>query len=153
MSTHDDDKDGDNEVGYCRPPRRTQFKKGQSGNPRGRPRAAKSVGDIIEEVYFREITITENGKRRKVPLMKVILQQLGNGAAKGDLRHMDRVLKLLPFLQAAREAALAPDGRGSHADPEADIAVLEALADMFGSDPQQLFASVQGGIKDDRSKR
>jgi hypothetical protein len=28
---------GDYEVGYCRPPAQTQFKQGNSGNPRGRP--------------------------------------------------------------------------------------------------------------------
>ena len=145
MSTHDDD-DRDYEVGYGRPPKATQFKKGQSGNPRGRPRAQKSVGSMLEEVFFRKIPITENGKRREVTMVEAILRQLANGAVKGDMRHIDRVLKLLPYVQEAREAALAANGHGSHADPEADIAVLEALAEMFGSDPDALFASLQQGL-------
>ena len=142
MSTRDND-DRDYEVGYGRPPRSGQFKPGQSGNPKGRPKAAKSVGTMVEEVFFRKIPITENGKRREVTMVEAILRQLANGAAKGDMRHIDRVLKLLPYAQEAREAALAANGHGSTEDPQAGIAVLETLADMFGSDPDALFASLQ----------
>ena len=39
------DQKRDDEVGYRKPPRRTRFRKGQSGNPRGRPSGAKaSIG-------------------------------------------------------------------------------------------------------------
>jgi hypothetical protein len=145
MSKRDDD-DGEYKVGYGRPPRPGQFKPGQSGNPKGRPKAAKSVGTMLEEVFFRKIPITENGKRREVTMVEAILRQLVNGAVKGELRHIDRVLKLLPYVQDAREAALAANGHGSEEDPQAGIAVLEALADMFGSDPDALFASLQEGL-------
>jgi hypothetical protein len=40
------------EVGYGKPPRRTQFRKGQSGNPGGRPR-----GRPIE--YVKEMALQE----------------------------------------------------------------------------------------------
>jgi hypothetical protein len=144
MTTRDND-DRDYEVGYARPPRSGQFKPGQSGNPTGRPKAAKSVGTMVEEVFFRKIPITENSRRREVTMVEAILRQLANGAAKGDMRHIDRVLKLLPYMQEAREAALAANGHGSAEDPQAGIAVLEALADMFGIDPDALFASLQEG--------
>ncbi|QFT47414.1 hypothetical protein FIU97_12590 [Roseivivax sp. THAF40] len=142
--------DGDYEIGYGRPPKATQFQKGQSGNPKGRPRTAKNVGSMLEETFFRKIPITENGSRLELTLIEAILRQLANGAAKGELRHIDRVLKLLPMLQEARMLSLAGGEEVGQGDPQADMAVLEALADMFGSDPEQLFATVQGGIDDDR---
>ncbi len=83
-------------------------------------------------------------------MVEAILRQLVNGAVKGDMRHINPVLKLLPFLEKTGEATLAAETLGAQVDPGADIAVLEALADIFGTDPEQLFATVQGGINDDR---
>ena len=77
-------------------------------------------------------------------------KQLVNGAVKGEMRHIDRVLKLLPYVQEARDAALAAESRGTLVDPGDDVAVLEALAEIFGTDPEQLFATVQGGTDDER---
>jgi hypothetical protein len=146
MSTHDDP---DYEVGYGKPPQSTQFKKGRSGNSKGRPKASKNVGTMLEEIFFRKIPITENGVRREVTILEAIFRQVANGAAKGEVRHVDRVLKLLPMLQDAPAAAeLVGDG-AAQVDRQADVAVVEALADMFGSDPEHLFATVQGGIEDD----
>ncbi len=82
-------------------------------------------------------------------MLEAILRQLVNGAVKGELRHIDRVLKLIPVWQEARAADVDnADTSGTHHDPQSDIAVLEALAEMFGSDPEQLFASIQGGLGD-----
>jgi len=151
--TRRDDKDPDYEVGYGRPPEATRFKKGKSGNPNGRPKATKNVLTMLEEVFFRKIQISENGQRREVTMLEAVLRQLVNGAVKGEVRHIDRVLKLLPFVQEAREAVLAAEGRGTQMDPAgADMAVLAALADIFGTDPELLFATVQGGIDDVRSE-
>lgn len=142
------DESPDYEVGYGRPPRNTRFRPGQSGNRRGRPKAAKNVGAVLEEVFFQKIPITVNGKRRKVTMVEAILRQLANGAAKGEMRHIDRVVKLLPMAQAARDASVASEGEAAKRDPNTDRAVLETLADMFGSDPEALFATAQGD-KDD----
>lgn len=144
MSTRDDDDDRDYEVGYGRPPKATQFKPGQSGNPRGRPRTSRNVGTMLEEVFFQKIPITEKGVRREVPVLEAIFRQLANGALMGDARQSDRVIKLLPVLQDARAAAEAAGGGEDERNPAADLAVLEALAEMVGSDPEQLFASLQG---------
>ena len=41
---------GAGEVGYGKPPKAHQFKPGQSGNPKGRPRGAKSEATILREI-------------------------------------------------------------------------------------------------------
>ncbi len=146
MSTYDDPE---YEVGYGKPPQSTQFKKGKSGNPKGRPKASKNVGTMLEEIFYRKIPITENGNRREVPMLEAILRQLANSAAKGEIRSVDRVLKLLPTLQDSLDAAEFCSEGAAQVDQQSDRAVVEALVDMFGSDPEQLFATVQGGIDDE----
>jgi hypothetical protein len=42
------DNEGDYEVGYGKPPRDTRFKRGQSGNPRGRPSARLAVAAAVD---------------------------------------------------------------------------------------------------------
>jgi Family of unknown function (DUF5681) len=58
----------DYEVGYARPPSANRFKKGQSGNPYGRPRGAKNrrpplneqrMKTIILDEAYRKITLNE----------------------------------------------------------------------------------------------
>ncbi|MCV2890232.1 DUF5681 domain-containing protein [Ruegeria aquimaris] len=142
----------DYEVGYGKPPKASQFKKGYSGNPKGRPKEGKNVGTMLEDVFFRKIAITEHGKRREVPMLEAILRQLVNGAVKGELRSVDRVLKLLPMVQEARAAAMSEDADAAEMNSETGVAVLEALAEMFGGAPDQLFATVQKGLGDDRAE-
>jgi hypothetical protein len=146
MSTRDDDRDY--EVGYGRPPKATRFKKGQSGNPKGRPKSSKAVATILEETFSRTISITENGKKQQISLLEAILRQLANGAVKGEMRHIDRVLKLLPLIQEARASASSADREGQAANGSSDLAVLETLSEMFGGDPDQLFATVQAEVRD-----
>ncbi|SFL56804.1 DUF5681 domain-containing protein [Shimia aestuarii] len=133
------------DVGYRKPPRHTQFKPGQSGNRKGRPKGAKGVGAMAKDTFLRKIQITENGKKKKVTILEALFRQLANGALKGEPRQLDRVLKLLPLVQETMEQEKMA-GTGGSGDGPADLAVLEVLADMFGSDPEDLFATIQGGI-------
>jgi hypothetical protein len=145
----DDANDRDYEVGYGKPPKSTQFKKGKSGNPKGRPKASKNVGKALEDTFYRKITVSENGVHRELTMLEAIFRQVVNGAVKGEIRHIDRVLKLLPVLQDALPSAETAAESTAQTDPQADLAVLEVLADMFGGDPKDLFATVQEGVEND----
>jgi len=72
-------------VGYGKPPKGSQFKKGTSGNPTGRPKGAKSLNTLAEEQFLKPITVTKNGKMTKMPMIAVIISQLLKKAAEGDL--------------------------------------------------------------------
>jgi hypothetical protein len=80
------------EVGYRKPPRSTQFRRGVSGNPTGRPKGSKSVGAILNAIARKKITVTSNGRTQKVTMLEAIMMQLTNRAAGGDLKAIREVL-------------------------------------------------------------
>src|SRR5258705_13771639 len=77
------DNEGDYEVGYGKPPLHTRFKRGQSGNPRGRPPGAKNLSTLLNEALNELVVINENGGGRKISKRKTPLKQLVNQTAKG----------------------------------------------------------------------
>ena len=82
---------GDCPIGYGRPPRANQFQRGQSGNPRGRPKGSRSVPAILGDALHRKVAVTENGRSRRITMLEVMLRRLTNDAARGD----PRAIKLL----------------------------------------------------------
>lgn len=71
------------DVGYGRPPTASRFKKGQSGNPRGRPRARRR--DIPYDFLLGQmVTIREDGRERRVTAAEAFLLQLTKKGLQGD---------------------------------------------------------------------
>ena len=79
-------RSGKYEVGFGRPPRHTQFQKGHSGNPKGRPRGSRNASTLLDEALQGRVVVSENGQRRTVTKLEAILTQLVNKAAQGDHR-------------------------------------------------------------------
>jgi hypothetical protein len=73
------------EVGYGKPPKHTRFAKGQSGNPRGRPKGSKNVATIFRSVGRETIRVTENGRTRRMTKIEAMLIQIFNKALAGNL--------------------------------------------------------------------
>ena len=94
---------GSYEVGYCRPPRHTRFKKGQSGNPKGRPRGTISTGRMINRALDETITITENGKSRRIRKREAIVKAMIAKALRGELRTLTHLLQLMQALDPRPE--------------------------------------------------
>src|SRR3954447_15799584 len=82
------------QVGYGKPPRHSRFKKGQSGNPRGRPRRSESLARVAHRILNEKIRVRENGERRTITKLEAMLKQLANKGVSGDLRAISEVLKL-----------------------------------------------------------
>jgi hypothetical protein len=80
------------EVGYGRPPRAHQFKPGESGNARGRPKGAKSEATILKTLLYRKIEIREGGRVRKVTVYEAIYLRCVEDALKGNVKTANFVL-------------------------------------------------------------
>jgi hypothetical protein len=74
------------DVGYGRPPKHSQFKRGQSGNPRGRTKGQLNTQTYLDKILNQKVVVNEQGRSRTITKREVILTQLVNRAAgKGDL--------------------------------------------------------------------
>jgi len=92
----------DYEVGYKRPPKRTQWKKGQSGNPRCRHLVPTlSALETIDRHLLRLIDVVENGVPKKVTVLAAIILQLWQKELAGDQRALGVRLK---YEEIAKEA-------------------------------------------------
>lgn len=72
-------------VGYGRPPENTQFAKGTSGNPAGRPKGSKNLKTIISDALTAPIVMREGDRTRRVPIVQaIIMKQVENGLKGND---------------------------------------------------------------------
>jgi hypothetical protein len=119
-------------VGYGRPPRHTRFRKGQSGNPKGRRKGSRALKTDLDEALKATLTITVGGKKRKGTTQALSMYALAVKAATGDLR----ASKLLADL------VLAVFGPGDRNGTEAKLSkhdeeLLDRLLDRLAPDSTQ----------------
>ncbi len=95
--------DKEYEIGYGKPPKQYQFKKGQSGNKNGRPKNSKNTYVLLDEILSQTIPITENGKIMHISKRNAVLIQLVNKAVKGDLKATNALLPHMLMADAKEE--------------------------------------------------
>jgi Family of unknown function (DUF5681) len=86
------------EVGYGKPPLGTRFKKGQSGNSKGRPKQIKSLQAEINRELKQKVAINENGRKKKITKRQAIVKRLINDAINGNSSRL-----LLSYLMECEE--------------------------------------------------
>ena len=104
MSNDDDD---DYQVGFGKPPKHTQFPKGQSGNSKGRPKGARGFKTDLEDILSAKVKVTKDGRPARVSSQLAMLMRLREKALKGDPRALDRLLTLAAEHSAEKEAQSA----------------------------------------------
>ena len=82
----------DYEVGYGKPPKASQFKKGQSGNPSGKKKPA-TLEDILKRVLAKQVSVTVDGNKQTLSMLELIVQSLVRKAATGDLAAIKTVVQ------------------------------------------------------------
>src|SRR5438477_4090353 len=96
------------EIGFGTPPQSTRFRKGQTGNPKGRPRGKPNLATVINRTLQAKVIINENGRRREVTKYEAGMIQLSNKAASGDLA----ALKMAIMLARLAEEGLQQESSG-----------------------------------------
>ena len=71
-------------TGYANPPKETQFKKGQSGNPKGRPKGDKNYLALANRELSQKVSIMENGRRKTLSKKEVFVKTTINKGIAGD---------------------------------------------------------------------
>jgi hypothetical protein len=66
----------DSKVGYRNPPEHSQWKRGQSGNPNGRPKTTKPGQTDVAEVLGEPLSVKHAGTTRKMSPFEVGVRQL-----------------------------------------------------------------------------
>lgn len=121
------ERDGDYKVGFGKPPERTRFKKGRSGNPRGRPKDVKNLATLLGKTLSERVIINEHGRRRSISKLEAAVKQLVNKAASGDPKFMQQLLALVQLVECRVDAS------GALAEPltEADRRVIEGISERI----------------------
>ena len=95
------------ETGYRKPPKHTRFMKGQSGNPKGRPKGTQNLRTDLSEELSELIRVREGDHEITVSKQRALLKTLTARALKGDTRAAQLVLDLV-WRVIEREATPEP---------------------------------------------
>ena len=128
--SNDDERKG----GRGNPPKHRQFRKGTSGNPKGRPKGSKNLSTVIMEAARDEVSATINGKTRKISKLQATAMQLATKASAGDQAAINRFLDWVDEIEM-RAAAARP---AQFPLEERDVEVLRAAYErMKQCDPNE----------------
>jgi hypothetical protein len=117
---NDDLKNGTHDVGFGKPPKHAQFKKGRSGNSKGRPKGSLNLATVLEQTLREKIVITENGRRKTVSKLQAAVTQLTRKATSGDLK----AFQLLTALVRSAEERASQGGELNSVSDEVDEKVV-----------------------------
>jgi hypothetical protein len=112
----------DYKVGYGKPPKSGQFKRGKSGNPKGRPKGSLKLANDLAAELSEQITVREDGKARRVSKQRALIKSLMAKALQGDVRATAAVLALY-----ARVITDLPDEEDSVVE-ENELQILRQFA-------------------------
>lgn len=89
---------GEYEVGRGKPPLGTRFQKGQSGNPKGRPRGTKNLKTDLMEELQETIVVREGDRTVRMSKQRLMIKTVMNMSLRGDARAFVALLRMMMSL-------------------------------------------------------
>jgi hypothetical protein len=120
-------------VGYGKPPADTRFKKGVSGNPKGRPKGSMNVAKVSMKAMREKVVINEHGQRKTVTKLEAAVKQVANKAASGDQRSTSLLIELARDAEAKQNLPGAQQAELSAADQE----IIDDILKRFSETKQE----------------
>jgi hypothetical protein len=114
-------------VGYCNPPGHARFKKGQSGNPKGRPKGTLNMATVLERALREKVVINENGRRKTVTKLEASIKQLTNKAASGELKALQLLAALVRSAEERVIKETTPNSTVGEFDEKVFLGILNRL--------------------------
>ncbi len=120
----------DYNVGYGKPPRHSQFKKGRSGNPKGRPKGSKNFDTIVLEAMQKRVKVRTASGVRTMSSAEALMMKSMEAATKGDRRMIEKLFAW--YAQALPTPVLANREIADQDEPlsHGDHAILDAYREM-----------------------
>jgi hypothetical protein len=122
------------DVGYGRPPVEHQFKPGQSGNKRGRPRGSKSEATILNELLSRKININQNGTTRRISVLEGMFLKFAEDALRGNPKSAAFLLARKQLIESSEQPAAAALDADERKILDAFIQEIEEKSKIQGDD-------------------
>ncbi len=114
-------------VGRGNPPKHTQFRKGTSGNPKGRPKGSKNLSTYLMEAARDQVSAMVGGKSRKISKLQATAMQLATKAAGGDQNAINKFLDWMDEIESRAAAAKPAQFPLSEPDVEVIRAIYERM--------------------------
>lgn len=118
----------DYEVGYGKPPKHSQFKPGQSGNSKGRPKGTKNLATDLSEELAQKISINEGGKQQQISKQRALVKSLLSKALKGDIKAVNLLIQMVQQIENVSSQIVKSDEIDSD-----DRAVFQQFVAQFSS--------------------
>ncbi len=119
------DPEASYEVGYCKPPKDTQWQKGQSGNPSGKKKKEESLLEKLKKLAAKEVIVQQNGVSVAMTQEDAMLATAYFKAINGDFKNFK-------FLYEQLAAAAGQSEITAPALNEEMLNVLQTHADWMG---------------------
>ena len=121
------DKPNTPTAGYCNPPAHTRFKRGQSGNPHGRPKGSLNMASVLERTLREKVVVNEGGKRKTITKLEAAMKQLTNKAASGELKALQLLAAWVRSAEEPSNQGTAPNSTLDEADEKVVLGILKRL--------------------------
>jgi hypothetical protein len=97
------------QVGYKHPPKQTRFQKGQSGNPKGRPRGTRNFKTDLQEELSERVPVTINGRTKRISKQRLFMKKVFAKAISGDARAGNMLVGMVFRFSDPSSSDAAPD--------------------------------------------